>query len=124
MFKLTPNQIRPVVLSLILVTVLPFAQSQAQPQGQAPDGRPPRIDFASVLSLDARTAQAFEQVMREHREKRRALDIDLEAMHARQEALRQETDQKLAKILTPEQLKKFNQLRPQPPHREGPAPQS
>ncbi len=105
------------VMPLILALTIPLVQAAGNQQG----GRPPKIDVASALSVDAKTAQAVEQVLEEQHAKHRALQGDREAMHAKHEALRTETDQKLAKYLTKEQIEKLHQLMPKPPRPEGQA---
>ena len=82
---------------------------------QKPDGPPPRIDFAGALQIDAKTAQAVDQILREQHEKRKALGLDHETIKAKLDALRQETDEKLSKVLTLEQRTKLHQVQPKPP---------
>lgn len=101
------------VLSLAIAASLTLAH--AQQRGAPPDGRPPRIDFASALALDPTTAQAVGQVLHEQHEKHRTLGLDAETVRSRHEAIRQETDEKLAKLLTAGQLEKLHQLLPKPP---------
>ncbi|MBI1890437.1 MAG: hypothetical protein HYS18_07320 [Burkholderiales bacterium] len=74
-------------------------------QGPRRAGIPPRPDLASALGADAKTAQAVEQVMRDHREK--------------MEDLRKQTDMKLSKLLTEEQLRKLHQMHSRRPHQDN-----
>ncbi len=109
------RKFRPALLSLAIALALPLAQAQSH------DHPPPKIDFAA-LGIDAKTAAAVEKVLREQHEKRRMLDTEREATREKMEALRRETDQKLAALLSPEQLKKLQELRPRPPRPDGPPP--
>ena len=118
MLTLSTRHLRPLTLSLMLAIAGTFALPLAYSQG--PDGPPQRIDFAGALGLDATTASAFEQVMRAQHARRKELGIDRETLQVKHELLRQETDQKLAKLLTPQQLKKFHELRQKPPGHERP----
>lgn len=104
-------------LPLVFALALPLARAQA------PDRPPPlKIDFASALGIDTKKAQAVDKVLREQHEKRRSLDIERHAAHEKMEGLRRETDQKLAAILSPDQLKKLHDLMPRPPRPDGPPP--
>ena len=105
------------------LTPLVFALALPLAQAQAPDRPPPpKIDFASELGIDAKKAQAVDKVLREQHEKRRALDYERHAAHEKMEALRRETDQKLAAILSADQLKILRELLPRPPRPDGPPP--
>ena len=77
---------------LLLICCSIASLSAMAQQGAAP---PPRIDVAAVTGADAKTATAVERVMRDH--------------HDKMEALRQETDAQLAKLLNPAQLEKLHQ---------------
>lgn len=111
------RKFRPALAPLVFALALPLAQAQS------PDRPPPpKIDFAGALGLDAKTAQAVDKVLREQHEKRRALDIERHAAREKMEALRRETDQKLAAILSADQLKKLHDLMPRPPRPDGPPP--
>ncbi|HEX7647156.1 MAG TPA: hypothetical protein VF450_07090 [Noviherbaspirillum sp.] len=96
--------LRTVAMSLALSASC-LAYSQGQPPG-GPGGEPPRMEFAKSLGLDAKTAKAVEQIMREDREKHMAV--------------RRETDQKLTKVLSREQLDKLHQMMPHPPRGDAP----
>ena len=104
---------RTIPLLAFVVAIATSSSVFANPQKQ--DGPPPRIDFASALQIDAKTAQAVEQILREQHEKRVAMGIDHETVKAKLDTLRQETDQKLSRILTVEQRAKLHQLLPKPP---------
>jgi hypothetical protein len=107
----------PALVPLVFAFTLPHAQAQS------PDHPPPpKIDFANALGIDAKKAQAVDKVLREQHEKRRALDIERHAAREKKEALRRETDRKLAAILSADQLKKLHELMPRPPHPDGPPP--
>ena len=100
-----------VVLSLALSTSC-LAYSQDQPPGGpgGQRGEPPRLDVAKSLGVDARTAKAVEQILREEREKHMAL--------------RNETEQKLSKVLSREQIEKLHQMMPRPPRGDAPPPRN
>lgn len=58
-------------------------------------GMPPRIDVAAVTGADTKTAQAAERLLRDQ--------------HDKIEAIRQDTDTQLAKLLTPAQFDKLHE---------------
>ena len=99
------------VLSLALTTSC-LAYSQGQPPGGpgGPGGEPPRMDVAKSLGVDAKTAKTVEQILRED--------------HEKHDAVRNETNQKLAKVLSREQLEKLHQMMPRPPRGDGPPPRN
>lgn len=67
---------------------------------------PPRIDVATVTGANAATAQAVDRILREH--------------HDKMEALRNDTDGKLSKLLTPAQLDKLHEAMRQNHRADGP----
>lgn len=99
--------LRAAMLSLALSTSC-MAYSQGQPPGGqgGPGGEPPRMDVTKTLGVDAKTAKTVEQILREDREKH--------------DAVRNETNQKLAKVLSREQIEKLHQMMPRPPRGDGP----
>ncbi len=88
---------------------------QCHPNGPKHGEHRPKIDFGKELGLDAKTAANVQQILQQQREKRRALIPAEEAMRAKHDALRQETDQRLAQVLNQTQLAKLHQLMPRPP---------
>lgn len=88
--------------------------ASAMAQAQVRAGPPAKIDFSSALAIDAKTAQAVDQVLREQHEKRAALGIDRQTVRAKEETLHAETEQKLAQLLNSEQLEKLHRLMPKP----------
>lgn len=100
--------LRAAVLSFALTTSC-LAYSQGQPPG-GPGGEPPRMDVTKSLGVDAKTAKAVEQILREDREKH--------------DAVRNETNQKLAKVLSREQIEKLRQMMPRPPRGDAPPPRN
>lgn len=103
--------LRAAVLGLAL-TASCLAYSQGYSQGQPPGGpggqggEPPRMDVAKSLGVDTKTAKAVEQILREDREKH--------------DAVRNETHQKLSKVLSREQIEKLHQMMPRPPRGDAP----
>ena len=101
-----------------LVFVLAALPAYAQPANRPP----PKIDFRTALGIDADTAQALDQVLREQHQKREALHAEHEAARAKMDALRAETDKKLAALLSAAQIRKLHELRPPRPDRPPPPP--
>ena len=112
-----------------LVSTLALAQ-------QPPQGHPPRIDIAALLSIDAAKAQSVQAILEDGRKQVRALheqmgrptdDASRAKMRDAMEAIHQSTDQKLAAILTPDQIAKLKAAMPSrppgPPHGERTNPQ-
>jgi Spy/CpxP family protein refolding chaperone len=68
-----------------------------------PDGHRPPPDIAKLLNLDAARAQQVQSIMQSTRQQ-------AEAIHAQMKALHEGTQAQLAKILTPDELKKLQGL--------------
>lgn len=116
--------------ALVLCLDLPLAHAQGRHDGPPPGGQgrdggrderpaPRKIDFVKELGVDAKTAQALDNVLREHHEKRMALHREGGDMRSKHEALRKSMDEKLAKLLNKQQLAKLHQLMPRPPEHAG-----
>jgi hypothetical protein len=109
-----------------------LASTLAVAQGP-PGGPPPRIDIAALLNIDAAKAQSVQAILDDGRKQMHALreqgkpadDAARARMHDAMEAIHQDTDKKLAAILTPDQISKLKAAMPRPPGppRERPNPQ-
>lgn len=82
---------------LLSATTLSLANAQEPPRG----GRPP--DIAKVLNLDAPRAAKVEAILKDQREKMRALH--------------EATDKQLATVLTADEMAKLKEMRPPRPPR-------
>jgi len=107
--------IRTVFAAAALASTLVMAQQHG--------GHPPRIDIAALLDVDAAKAQQVQSVLDDGRSQMRALreqgrptdEASREKRREAVEAIRQDTDKKLAAILTPEQVAKLKAAMPRPP---------
>ena len=84
---------------------------------QTPPTEPPRVDIAVLLNLDAARAEQVHAIMRASHEKMKAAreqiglatdETSRSVMHAAMQAIRVETDGKLATVLTPDELDKLH----------------
>jgi len=108
-----------------LRTAIAFtALASAIAVAQGPEGRPPRIDIAALLNIDATKAQQVQSILDDGRRQAHALreqngrptdEASREKMHAAMESIRQDTDKKLSAILTAEQVAKLKASMPRPP---------
>jgi len=101
-----------------------FASTVASAQVPQPPGAPPRIDVATLLNLDATRAQAVEAILEGARLKHVALreqlgpprdDSTRAAFRAGMRAIRDDTDQKLATVLTAGEAATLKAAMPRPP---------
>lgn len=84
---------------------------------------PQRKNIGMELGLDAKTAAAVKQILDQQREQHRAQMLawqkqdqpTRESRKAQRDALRKQTEQKLAKLLSPQQIDKLHQFLPKPP---------
>jgi len=81
-----------------------FAAAQVPPPGRVPH---PPMDVAAALGIDADRAAQVQQILRASREK----------MRAAMDAIRSETDQQLAAILSPEEIKRLHEATKPRQHR-------
>jgi hypothetical protein len=94
-----------------------------------PEGaRPPRVDIVNLLSLDATRAAQVETILNGARSKMRTLheqlghptdDATRATFHAAMEAIRGDTDDKLAAVLSPDELARLHAALPPPPRLEA-----
>ena len=89
-------------LGLMLVFPLAFAEPGAGGKNCEPGTR-----LAEKLNLEESQVEPVKQIMQEQHEKRR------EMMKKNMAALHDETRERLTKVLTPEQLKKFDEMHAQ-----------
>jgi hypothetical protein len=96
------------------------------PQHDTP--RPPRVDVVNLLSLDANRAAQVDAILNGARSKMRSVheqlghptdDTTRHAFRAAMEAIRVDTDQKLASVLTPDELARLQAAMPPPPRLEA-----
>jgi len=115
-----------------LLAPLVLASTLAGAQAPMPERRPPPVDVASLLGLDAPSAAQVEAILASAHEKVRAAwreigrpkdDATRATLHAALHAIHGEADQQLAAILTPDQLQTLHQaMRPARAHPRAPAP--
>ncbi len=110
-----------------LSSTLALAQDRPPPP---PDGRGPP-DVAKLLNIDANRAEKVQAILRAAHEQRMALhksaesggqQTDRKTMREKLHALHEDTQKKLATVLTPDELKKLDAALPRPPM-DGPPPQ-
>jgi Spy/CpxP family protein refolding chaperone len=85
-------------------------------------GHPPKIDIAALLNVDAAKAQQVQSILDDGRSQMHSLreqgrptdDASREKMHEAMESIHQDTDAKLAAILTPDQVAKLKAAMPRP----------
>ena len=116
------------LLAGVLVLVSGVALAQGHPHGGGP-GPWMNIDKLEILlDLDAYQKQEVEKIlqarretMKSHREKLRdsATRPSREEMKASRQAMQKQTRDELGKILSEQQLKKFDVLTERPPKRRG-----
>ena len=101
------------------------ADMMPPPQGGA---RPPRVDVVNLLSLDATRAAQVETILNGARQKMRTLheqlgrptdDATRATFHAGMEAIRVDTDEKLAAVLSADELARLHAAMPPPPRFEA-----
>ncbi len=70
-------------------------------------------DLVALLGVDQQTAGAVDQVLQQTRQKHMALAQNMRKEH---DALREQTDARLAQLLSSAQLEKLHENLPPPPH--------
>ena len=94
----------------LFMAILASAAALAQQPPARPQGPPPRIDFATELNLEPKRAKQLEAILQNEQEQHRAA--------------RERARAEIAKLLTPEELAKFESLMPKPPRGPmGPPPE-
>jgi len=86
---------------LVFLVALASAAALAQQPPPRPQGPPPRIDFAKELNLEPAKARQLEAILQNEHEQHRAA--------------RERARAEIAKLLTPEEMAKFESLIPKPP---------
>ena len=94
----------------MLAAMLASAAALAQQPPSRPQGPPPRIDFARELNLEPARAKQLESVLQNEQEQHRAA--------------RERARAEISKLLTPDEMAKFESLLPKPPRGPmGPPPE-
>ncbi len=114
---------RTLIVAVGLALVVPaFAQSNNAVEGK----RAPRVAMAEKLGLSAPQAEKMKSIMKASRQQSIALRAELQktqdrmakrAIREKLQASRVDTRQKLSEVLTADQLRKYDTLRPVPPRR-------
>jgi Spy/CpxP family protein refolding chaperone len=95
---------------LFLLATLAATATLAQQPPSRPQGPPPRIDFAKELNLEPARARQLESILQNEQEQHRAA--------------RERARAEIAKLLTPDEMAKFESLMPKPPRGPmGPPPE-
>ena len=94
---------------LFLLATLASAAALAQQPPPRPQGPPPRIDFAKELNLEPARAKQLESILQNEQEQHRAA--------------RERARAEIAKLLTPDEMAKFESLMPKPRGPMGPPPE-
>ncbi|MBL8298569.1 MAG: hypothetical protein JNN30_09510 [Rhodanobacteraceae bacterium] len=104
--------------ALMLMNAIVATSALAQPRDQRPPPQSPS-EMARTLGLDAAATATFVGILREQHAKHRALreiaKTERSAMHQNQQALHQETLERLKTVLSADQIARFETLRPRPP---------
>ncbi|MBI3716929.1 MAG: hypothetical protein HY255_13135 [Betaproteobacteria bacterium] len=108
-----------IIACLVFSSTLALAQDRPPP----PDGRAPP-DIAKILNIDAKRADKVQEILRAAHEQRIVMrkstesggaQGDRKAAREKMRTLREETDRKLAAVLTPDEMKKLQAAMPPPP---------
>ena len=114
---------RSILASLAFTSAVGSAQTP-------PYGAPPRVDVATLLNLDSSRAQQVDAILKAAREKMRAAHKQIgrptdettrTMMRAAMDAIRVDTDQQLATVLSAEEIVKLHEAMPRPGNRGRPA---
>ena len=112
-----------------ILASLAFTSTVAGAQALPLEDVPPRIDIATLLNLDDDRAEQVHAIMRAAREKMRAAREQIGrptdestrmVMHAAMHAIRVDTDQRLAAVLSASELQQLREALPPPPLRLRP----
>lgn len=114
---------RTFIVAAALALALPaYAQSTSAGEGK----RSPRVVMAEKLGLSAPQAEKMKSIMKASRQQHIALKAELQKTQDRKvkraikekiQAAKVDTRQKLSEVLSTEQLRKYDALRPTPPRR-------
>lgn len=116
---------RSILASLAFTSTVAGAQTPFPPYGA-----PPRVDVAALLNLDNTRAQQVDAILKAAHEKMRAArqqigrptdDTTRTMMRAAMDAIRGDTDQQLATVLSAEEIVKLHEAMPGPGKRGRPA---
>jgi hypothetical protein len=112
-----------------ILASLAFTSTVAGAQTPPPDGAPHRVDVAALLNLDSDRAQQVDAILKAAREKMRAAHEQIgrpsdettrTMMRAAMDAIRVNTDQQLATVLSAEEIVKLHEALPGPGKRGRP----
>ena len=95
--------------ALLFTTLIASASTLAQQPPTRPGGPPPRIDFARELNLSPEKAKLLEAILQNEQEQHRAA--------------RERSRAEIGKILSAEEMAKFESLMPKPRGPQGPPPE-
>ena len=114
---------RSLIVAVGLTLALPgFAQSNNPAEGK----RAPRVAMAEKLGLSSTQAEKVKGIMKASRQQSMALKSELQktqdrkakrAIKERMQASKGEARKQLSQVLTAEQMRKYDALRPTPPRR-------
>src|ERR1700674_1772654 len=100
-----------------ILASLAFTSTLAGAQTPSPDSAPHRVDVATLLDLDSARAQQVDAILKAAHEKMRAAraqigrptdDTTRTMMRAAMDAIRVDTDQQLATVLSAEEIVKLH----------------
>jgi hypothetical protein len=105
-----------------ILALLAFTSTVAAAQSPpAPRTMPPRVDIAALLNLDAARAQQVDAIMQAAHARMKAAreqigrptdDSTRNLMHTAMQAIRADTDQQLAAVLTSDELARLHAAMP------------
>ena len=117
---------RTLIVAVGLTLALPvLAQSNNAMEGK----RPARVAMAEKLGLSAPQAEKMKSIMKASRQQSIALKTELQktqdrkakrAIRGKMQASKGEARKQLSQVLTAEQMRKYDALRPTPPRRAPP----
>jgi periplasmic protein CpxP/Spy len=112
-----------------ILASLAFTSTVASAQTPPPYGAPPRVDVSALLNLDSTRAQQVDAILKAAHEKMRAAreqigrptdETTRTMMRSAMNAIRVETDQQLATVLSAEEIVKLHEAMPGPGKRGRP----
>ena len=112
-----------------ILASLAFTSTVAGAQAFPPYGTPPRVDVAALLNLDSTRAQQVDAILKTSHEKMRAAreqigrptdDTMRTTLRAAMDAIRVDTDQQLATVLSADEIVKLHAALPRPGERGRP----
>jgi NH3-dependent NAD+ synthetase len=115
------------IRALIVVVGLALAASAFAQSNSAPEGkRPARVALAEKLGLSGAQDTQVKAILKASRQQTKAFRTELQkttdrkakrAIREKMQMARADTRQKLSQVLSAEQLRKYDAMRPTPPRR-------